>query len=119
MSERLLKPELKEFNMSISKSLLIFVALVGAQLVNADSGNISVIKHNPPDDNTMNQSVPPDPYGVASGQSVPPDPYGVVNGQSVPPDPYGVLNAHRIITHNPPGDGPVLAGIIFHNPSTC
>ena len=139
MSERLLKPELKEFNMSISKSLLIFVALVGAQLANADSGNISVIKHNPPDDNTMNQSVPPDPYGeirytvaainaqavppdpygVASGQSVPPDPYGVVNGQSVPPDPYGVLNAHGIITHNPPGDGPVLAGIIFHNPSTC
>ncbi|RYY01542.1 MAG: hypothetical protein EOO53_17185 [Gammaproteobacteria bacterium] len=121
--------------MSISKAVLIFVALLGAQLANANSGNLGVIKHNPPDDNTMNQSippdpygeirytlaaaVPPDPYGVVNGQSVPPDPYGVVNGQSVPPDPYGVLNAQAIIKHNPPGDSPVLAGIIFHNPPTC
>ena len=108
--------------MSISKSVLIFVALVGAQLANANSGNLGVIKHNPPDDNTMNQSVPPDPYREIRymlAAAVPPDPYGVVNGQSVPPDPYGVLNAQAIIKHNPPGDSPVLAGIFFHNPPTC
>jgi len=108
--------------MSISKALLIFVALLGAQLANANSGNLGVIKHNPPDDNTMNQSIPPDPYGeirYTLAAAVPPDPYGVVNGQSVPPDPYGVLNDQAIIKHNPPGDSPVLAGIIFHNPPTC
>jgi hypothetical protein len=78
--------------MSISKTLLVLIALTGAQLANAKttSGN-----HNPPGDKTIH-----------------------IN-QSVPPDPYGVLNSQAIIKHNPPGYGPVLAGLVFHNPPIC
>ena len=85
--------------MSISKVIIVCVALAGAHTACAqtvlDSAQRPTV--------STTTSVPPDPYVVAGGGVLHNPPmFKDVDGRAVPPDPYKTIGID--VTHNPPDD---------------